>query len=68
MTGPELRTTQTTNKWWGYRHTSGSVQAKRFFDQMDIDEANQSPFCKHVIGPFDAATREEALSIVEKRT
>lgn len=53
------------NKWWGYRHTSGTIQVKRFFSQQDIDEAIESPFCEHVYGPFDAENREEALEIMK---
>lgn len=56
------------NKWWGYRHTSGTLQAKRYFEHLDIQEAEESPFCAKVIGPFEADTREEALAIVEKNT
>lgn len=56
------------NEWWGYLHTSGTVQAKRYFSSEDISEARESPFCAVVIGPFEAADREEALSIVTKAT
>lgn len=54
--------------WWGYRHTSGSLQAKRYFDARDIEEARESDFVSQVVGPFQAAGRDEALSIVEKAT
>lgn len=47
--------------WWGYRHTDGGLQAKRFFDQRDIDEARESPFCAVIVGPFQANSREDAL-------
>ena len=56
------------NLWWGYLHTSGSLQAKRYFDVLDIEEANQSPFCQIVVGPFEASDREEALTIVKEKT
>jgi hypothetical protein len=56
------------NLWWGYLHTSGSLQAKRYFDELDIEEANQSPFCQIVVGPFEASDREEALTIVKEKT
>lgn len=56
------------NLWWGYRHTSGTLQAKRYFDPRDISEAHQSPFCKQVVGPFNASDREEALKIVKEKT
>lgn len=56
------------NLWWGYKHTSGSLQAKRYFEPLDIQEAKESPFCKQVVGPFEAEDREEALKKVEELT
>lgn len=56
------------NLWWGYRHISGTVQAKRYFKRLDIEEAQESEFCAQVVGPFEAASRDEALSIVVKMT
>jgi hypothetical protein len=54
--------------WWGYKHTSGTYQAKRYFDRLDIQEAMESPFCKTVVGPFEAENRDKALEIVEQKT
>ncbi len=54
--------------WWGYRHTSGTLQAKRYFDPRDIEEAHESPFCACVVGPFKATGRDDALRIVKERT
>ncbi len=57
-------------KWWGYRHTNGSVQAKpvgEFIDQ-ELEDAHESPFCRQVVEPFEAGSREEALRIVGMRT
>jgi hypothetical protein len=51
--------------WWGYLHTSGTPQAKPYFEPLDIQEAKESPFCKKVFGPFEACGRDEALLIVE---
>ena len=56
------------NLWWGYKHINGSFQAKRYFDRLDIVEANESPCCEIVVGPFEASSREEALKIVEEQT
>jgi hypothetical protein len=56
------------NLWWGYKHTSGTYQAKRYFDALDISEAEESPFCEEVVGPFEARDREEALKKVEDLT
>lgn len=52
--------------WWGYKHTSGTYQAKRYFAPLDIQEARESPFCAIVAGPFEATSREEALHLVEE--
>lgn len=54
--------------WWGYKHVSGTYQAKRFFDQRDLDEAYESDFVAQVVTPFEAENREEALSIVKLKT
>jgi len=55
-------------QWWGYKHISGTYQAKRYFDKRDIDEAYESEFCDIVVGPFLAENREEALKIIEEQT
>ena len=57
------------NLWWGYRHTSGSVQAKRYFDdRASIQDAYESDFVREVIEPFPAESRDEALKIIAERT
>lgn len=55
-------------QWWGYLHTSGTLQAKPYFEPLDIQEARQSPFCAKVVGPFEATDRDEALEIVKQKT
>lgn len=57
-----------TLKWWGYRHTSGTVQVKRYHDAEDIKDARASDFVAEIVEPFDAAGRDEALRIVANRT
>jgi len=52
------------NQWWGYLHTQGTIQAKRYFGIRDIEEANESPFVQNVFGPFEASDRTEALTIL----
>lgn len=52
-------------EWWGYQHTSGTYQVKRYYEARDIIEATESPFCKHVVGPFLATDRNEAFYIAE---
>ena len=49
------------NKWWGYLHINGSIQAKRFFDNKDIDEARDSDFVLATSWAFDAVNRKDAL-------
>ena len=53
------------NKWWGYIHTNGNIQAKRYFEPLDIQEAIESPFVKKTYGPFDATDRDEAIFIIK---
>lgn len=60
--------TETKLLWWGYKHTSGTYQAKRYFDQRDIKDAIESPFVASFTGPFHAESRDEALKIVEEQT
>ena len=54
------------NKWWGYLHSNGSIQAKRFFDQKDIESARESDFVLAVSWVFDAVNREDALMQLEE--
>lgn len=53
--------------WWGYRHTNGNLQAKRYFSTLDVLEAVDSPFVDEVVEPFEAKGREEALKIIKQR-
>ena len=54
--------------WWGYKHVSGTLQAKRYFGKLDTDEAEQSPFVEQVVYPFEAESRDEALEIIKEQT
>ena len=53
--------------WWGYRHTSGTFQAKLYQAPIDLEEAYESPFCSVVVRPFMAESRSEALKIIKAR-
>ena len=53
--------------WWAYVHDDGSIQVKRFFDQMDISEARDSPFVQRTAGPFLAEDREDAIRIAKEK-
>lgn len=55
-------------RWWGYRHASGSCHVKLFFDWSILPKPGYPDFCTHVVKPFFARTREEALDIVRKKT
>jgi len=48
--------------WWGYLHTDGSLQAKRYFQPLDIEEAIESPFVVQALGPFKAKSRDGAIA------
>lgn len=50
--------------WWGYLHTNGSIQAKRYFSELEIAEAIESPFVAYIKQPFEATNREDALWIL----
>lgn len=52
--------------WWGYLHTNGHVQVKRYFDPQDLVEAYSSPFVKQVFEPFEAVDRDVAVQHCEK--
>ena len=54
--------------WWGYKHISGTYQAKRYFKILDIQEAKESSFCETVVGPFEAKDRKEALEVIKNST
>jgi hypothetical protein len=53
------------NLWWGYLHVEGTIQAKRYFDKLDIREAQESPFVARVFGPFEAKDRQDAIEQIE---
>lgn len=53
-------------QWWGYLHTNGSLQVKRFFSQQDLDEAWESPFVVSVAGPWHCDGREQALAKLDR--
>ena len=54
--------------WWGYKHISGTIHAKRYFDKRDIQEAYESPFCDIVVTEFLAKSTEEALAYIIDQT
>jgi len=53
------------NKWYAYKTEDGELHAKRFLDYRDMEEIDESPFVTATMGPFEAYTREEALTIAD---
>jgi hypothetical protein len=58
-----------TLQWWGYLHSNGSPQLKRWFgDHKDYrDDCYDNPFVIEVVEPYEASTREEAERILRTR-
>lgn len=50
------------NHWWGYLHSNGSIQVKRWFgDHKDYtDDCENNPFVIRVVHPIQALDAEEA--------
>lgn len=57
------------NMWWGYLHSNGTVQVKRWFgDHEDYTgDCIGNPFVLEVVRPFEANSHEEALKIIVER-
>ena len=65
--------------WWGYLHSSGTIQAKRFtamWGASDMDEARASPFVEKVFGPIEVpypnmrredSPREYVINYIKKQ-
>lgn len=54
--------------WWGYLHSNGTIQVKRWFgDHKDYTEdCEGNDFVVQVVRPFPADSREEALKYIRK--
>lgn len=50
------------NLWWGYLHVNGEIQAKRFFNYEDIQDAKDSVFVKKIFEPVKCSSKEEAIN------
>lgn len=55
--------------WWGYLHSCGTIQLKRWFgDHEDYEgDCRNNPFVQKVIKPFEANNRELAMEILTER-
>jgi hypothetical protein len=49
--------------WWGYLHSNGTIQVKRWFgDHEDYTgDCAGNPFVQRVVPPFEAETYELAV-------
>jgi len=54
-------------EWWGYLHTDGSYQAKRYFGEQDLKEARESDFVKSIVPPFLAKDLDDALWQIKEK-
>lgn len=50
-------------KFWAYIHENGTLHTKRYFDEGDIIEAQESDFVRCVLMPIDAKSIAEAAKI-----
>ena len=48
-------------EWWGYLHTNGTIQVKRYFGEADLGEADESPFVAYRTCVIEAENREDAV-------
>ena len=66
---PEIPKRISDIMWWGYLHSNGTVQLKRWFgDHKDYtDDCEGNPFTTRVVSPFKADTRDEAMKLLIER-
>jgi hypothetical protein len=55
-------------EWWGYLHANGDIQVKRYLgDPRDYTtDCDGNPFVLAVCEPFEAHSREEALTHIRQ--
>jgi len=55
--------------WWGYMHSNGTLQLKRWLgDHADYTtDCYGNPFVLKVAEPFEANTYEKALHILQQK-
>lgn len=52
--------------WWGYTHQNGTFHVKRYWNEIDLMEAHESPFVNQVMGPIKAETKSEAAKLLKE--
>lgn len=64
-----LKTGMNKLMWWGYLHSNGTVQCKRWWGDVEdyTGDCIGNPFVLEVVMPFEADSREEAIKILEDR-
>jgi hypothetical protein len=63
----DLEYSEKSLSWWGYMHSNGDIQVKRYFGPQDIVEARTSPFVHQIVGPFKAFGRADAETYVNEQ-
>lgn len=55
--------------WWGYLHSNGTVQVKRWFGNIKdyTEDCEGNDFVVRVVRPFKAMSHEEATKIITER-
>ena len=53
--------------WWGYIHKeTGFCIVKRYMNLRDLEEVKESSFVGQIYGPFEAASKSDAVDIIFK--
>ena len=62
-------TTEQANQWWGYLHSNGTIQCKRWFGDVKdyTEDCEGNDFVVQVVRPFSAINREEAMKYLMER-
>lgn len=53
--------------WWGFLHVNGEILLKRYYNQDDIYEAEDSGFVVDIFGPFEAPNRDKAMELLTEK-
>ena len=53
-------------KYWGYIHINKTIKIKRYFNNLSIDDANESPFVLYVSSINSKPKVQEELENMKK--
>jgi len=61
--------TNTDIMWWGYLHSNGQVQVKRWFGDVKdyTEDCEGNDFVQQVVPPFKADSKEMAYELICKQ-